>query len=77
MENREEEIFDFLYNVMNGDEKDSIVTKDKNEFGEPITAQVPVSMSLRMKAAELLFKSVGDSGKGDAAALPVVICEDI
>lgn len=77
-ENRNEEIINFLFNVMNGVEKDVIVTKEKDEQNMPITADIPVNMTMRMKAAELLFKNISDNKNNNTACdLPVVICEDI
>lgn len=74
--NSEKEIYDFLYGVMRGDIKDCIATKEKNEFGEYIYQEAPASIAVRMKAAELLFKSVSQTESGEDI-LPVVICEDL
>ncbi len=74
--NSEKEIYDFLYGVMRGDIKDYAPTKEKNEFGEYIYQEVPVTIATRMKAAELLFKSVSQTDNG-GDVLPVVICEDL
>ncbi|MGN1319377.1 MAG: hypothetical protein ACI4VF_10220 [Lachnospirales bacterium] len=76
MEDRNEEIYKFLFDVMNGKINDVIVTKEKDENNMPVTAEVPVSISIRMKAAELLFKNVADNAVNNDI-LPVVICEDI
>lgn len=76
MENKEEAIYDFLYNVMCGKEKEVIVTKEKDELGMPITAEVAVPISVRMKAAELLLKSNTDN-KNTGLSVPVVIYDDM
>lgn len=74
--NSEKEIFDFLYGVMRGEIMDNVQSKEKDENGEYIYKEVPVSISIRMKAAELLFKSVSHN-ESSGEVLPVVISEDI
>lgn len=76
MNERNDEIINFLFNVMNGKEKDIILTKEKDEQNMPVTAEIPINMTMRMKAAELLFKNISDN-KNTSCDLPVVICEDI
>lgn len=65
------DVCNFLIRVMKGEERDSAYSKEEGAYIE-----IPVSMTLRMKAAELLFKSIDDS-EDTANNLPVVIYEDI
>jgi hypothetical protein len=74
--NNEEDIYNFLYSVMKGKIKDVIITKEKDENNKLIIEKVPVSVSVRMKAAELLFKTVAEPKSGEDI-LPVIICDDI
>ncbi len=75
--NSEKQLYDFLYDVMKGNAKDYAATKEKDEAGMFIYQEVPVALSLRIKAAEMLFKSVQGQSDGTGEALPVVICEDL
>lgn len=76
MEKRNDEIINFLFNVMNGTEKDILITKEKDENNNPIAVNIPVNIATRMKAAELLFKNTFDN-KNTANDMPVIISENI
>ena len=70
---QENSVVNFLYQVMDGTINDKIFNKDIGEY-----VDVPVSVATRMKAAELLFKSIDNGQKENKEdILPIVICEDI
>ena len=56
-----DEVIQYLFRVMRGEEKETELVKGKNEKGEVVYDAVENSMSgtLRMKAAELLCKRYG------------------
>lgn len=71
--NQENSVVKFLYQVMNGTINDKVFNKEIGEY-----VDVPVSVATRMKAAELLFKSMDNNQKDNKEEiLPVIICEDI
>ena len=75
VEHSKDEVYDFLYKVMNNKIKDIVISKETNEDGSPKISKVPVTVAARMKAAELLFKSV--DSKAPQNFSPVLFVEDI
>ncbi len=76
-----DEVIQYLFRVMRGEEKETELVKGKNEKGEVVydAIESPMSGTLRMKAAELLCKRYGlyKEKPESSQSTAVVIREDI
>ncbi len=79
--NESDEVIQYLFRVMRGEEKETELVKGKNEKGEIVydSVESPMSGTLRMKAAELLCKRYGlyKEKTENTRDTPVVIREDM
>lgn len=78
--NQSDEVIQYLFRVMRGEEKETELVKGKNEKGEAVydAVESPMSGTLRMKAAELLCKRYGlYKEKPEGIGSSVVIREDM
>ena len=76
MTNREKEVYKFLEGVVKGEIMEPVQLKEKDQLGNPLIAEVPVAISVRMKAAELILKTIPENNVAKSI-IPVILSDDI